>query len=127
MSGILNWCIEGLKLYRQQGLVAPKAVQDATETYRTDSDKIGNFINECLIKTGKNSKAKDIYDAYAKWCSDNGFGTENKGNFFAELKSKGLFMASGTVNGVTARNVVRGYTIEEDFMELETSEPLPFD
>ena len=78
MSGILNWCIEGLKLYRQQGLVAPKAVQDATETYRTDSDKIGNFINECLIKTGKNSKAKDIYDAYAKWCSDNGFGTENR-------------------------------------------------
>ena len=60
LSGILNWCIEGLQLYRQQGLEPPKTVQNATETYRTDSDKIGNFINECLTKTGKNSKAKDI-------------------------------------------------------------------
>lgn len=127
LSGILNWCIEGLQLYRQQGLEPPKTVQNTTETYRTDSDKIGNFINECLTKTGKNSKAKDIYEVYIKWCDDNGYGCENKGNFFAELKTKGLFMNSGTVDGKTARNIVRGYTIETDFVECEGQEPLPFD
>lgn len=127
LSGILNWCIEGLQLYRQEGLEPPKTVQNATEVYRTDSDKIGNFINECLTKTGKNSKAKDIYEVYIKWCDDNGYGCENKGNFFAELKTKGLFMNSGTVDGKTVRNIVRGYTIEEDFMEIDNSEPLPFD
>lgn len=127
LSGILNWCIKGLQLYRKDGLEPPKAVKNATETYRTDSDKIGNFINECLTKTGKNSKAKDIYDVYIKWCDDNGYGCENKGNFFAELKAKGLFMNSGTVDGKTIRNVVRGYTIEEDFAEIDSSEPLPFD
>ncbi len=127
LSGILNWCIEGLRLYRQQGLEPPKTVQNATETYRTDSDKIGNFINECLTKTGKNSKAKDIYEVYIKWCDDNGYGCENKGNFFAELKTKGLFMNSGTVDGKTVRNIVRGYTIEMDFVEISRSEPLPFD
>lgn len=127
LSGILNWCIKGLQLYRQEGLEPPKAVQNATETYRTDSDKIGNFINECLIKTGKNSKAKDIYEVYIKWCDDNGYGCENKGNFFAELKTKGLFMNSGTVDGKTVRNIVRGYTIEMDFVEISSSEPLPFD
>lgn len=127
LSGILNWCIEGLRLYRQQGLEPPKTVQNATETYRTDSDKIGNFINECLTKTGKNSKAKDIYEVYIKWCDDNGYGCENKGNFFAELKTKGLFMNSGTVDGKTVRNIVRGYTIETDFVEISSSEPLPFD
>lgn len=127
LSGILNWCIEGLRLYRQQGLEPPKAVQTATNTYRTDSDKIGNFINECLTKTGRNSKAKDIYEAYTKWCDDNGYGCENKGNFFAELKTKGLFMTSGTVEGKTVRNIVRGYTMETDFVEYEGQEPLPFD
>lgn len=127
LSGILNWCIEGLRLYRQQGLEPPKTVQNATETYRIDSDKIGNFINECLTKTGKNSKAKDIYEVYIKWCDDNGYGCENKGNFFAELKTKGLFMNSGTVDGKTVRNIVRGYTIEMDFVEISRSEPLPFD
>lgn len=127
LSGILNWCIEGLRLYRQQGLEPPKTVQNATETYRTDSDKIGNFINECLIKTGKNSKAKDIYEVYIKWCDDNGYGCENKGNFFSELKTKGLFATSGTVDGKTVKNIVKGYTIETDFVEISSSEPLPFD
>lgn len=127
LSGILNWCIDGLRLYRQQGLEPPKTVQNATETYRTDSDKIGNFINECLIKTGKNSKAKDIYEVYIKWCDDNGYGCENKGNFFSELKTKGLFATSGTVDGKTVKNIVKGYTIETDFVEISSSEPLPFD
>ncbi len=127
LSGILNWCIEGLRLYRQQGLEPPQAVQTATNSYRTDSDKIGNFINECLTKTGRNSKAKYIYEAYTKWCEDNGYGCENKGNFFAELKTKGLFMNSGTVEGKTVRNIVKGYTVETDFIKYEGQEPLPFD
>ena len=127
LSGILNWCIKGLQLYRQEGLEPPKAVQNATEVYRTDSDKIGNFINECLSRSGKNSKAKDIYEVYVKWCEDNGYGCENKGNFFAELKTKGLFMSSGTVEGKSVRNIVRGYTIETDFAKIDDSQPLPFD
>lgn len=127
LSGILNWCLEGLKLYRKEGMNSPEAVKIATNTYRADSDKIGNFINECLTKTGKNSKAKDIYELYAKWCDDNGYGCENKGNFFAELKTKGLFGNSGTVNGKTVRNIVKGYTVETDFVEYNGQEPLPFD
>ena len=119
LSGILNWCIEGLRLYRKEGLKPPAAVQTATDTYRTDSDKVGNFINECLTKTGRNSKAKDVYEAYTKWCDDNGYGCENKGNFFAELKTKGLFMNSGTVDGKTVRNIVKGYTIETDFIKYD--------
>lgn len=87
LSGILNWCIEGLRLYRKQGLEPPDKVKEATSTYRADSDKVGSFINECLTKTGRNSKAKDVYDAYSTWCDDNGYGCENKGNFFSELKT----------------------------------------
>lgn len=126
MSGILNWCIEGLRLYRQQGLQPPEAVTKATDAYRTDSDKIGNFFNECMTKTGKNSKAKDVYDIYAKWCEDNGYGVENKGNFFSELKTKGLFATSGTVDGKTVKNIIKGYTAYEEFMELDEKNPVPF-
>ena len=127
LSGILNWCIRGLQLYRQEGLEPPKAVRNATEVYRTDSDKIGNFINECLTKSDINSKAKDIYEIYVKWCDDNGYGCENKGNFFAELKSKGIFATSGTVAGKTVKNIVKGYVAEAGFMEIDSKEQLPFD
>ena len=126
LSGILNWCLEGLRLYRKDGLKAPEAVQKATNAYRADSDKIGNFINECLKKTDTNSKAKEIYDCYVKWCSDNGYGIENKGNFFAEMKNKGLFATSGTVTGKTVKNVIKGYVIDTDFQTVNDDSGIPF-
>ncbi len=126
LSGILNWCIEGLHLYRREGLEPPQSVKDVTETYRSDSDKLGSFINECLTKTNKNSKAKDVYERYSEWCSDNGYGIENKGNFFSELKNKGIFATSGTVNGKTEKNIVKGYVLEEEFIPIKDNENLPF-
>ena len=112
ISGIFNWCLEGLKWYREIGADPPEAVQAATAEYRQSSDKIGNFIADCLIKAeGKNCGAGAVYQRYSLWCEDNGFGCENKGNFFDELKSKGIFAASGTVDGKTVRNVVKGYVL----------------
>lgn len=126
MSGILNWAIEGLQLYRLEGLTPPEAVTKSTDAYRNDSDKIGNFINECLVKTGQNSKAKDVYEIYTEWCSDNGYGVENKGNFFSELKGKRIFATSATVDGKTVKNAVIGYSIESDFTEITDQTVLPF-
>ena len=126
-DGILNWFIKGLQLYRQEGLEPPAAVTQATAEYESDSDKIGRFIGECLIKTNENISAKIVYETYTTWCSDNGYGCENKGNFFTELKVKGIFAASGTVKGKTVRNIVRGYTLAtEDFTSVD-DENLPFE
>ncbi len=52
MSGILNWCIEGLRLYRKEGLKLPAAVQIATDTYRTDSDKVSSYLSLEAIYSG---------------------------------------------------------------------------
>ncbi|WKY47155.1 phage/plasmid primase, P4 family [Eubacteriaceae bacterium ES3] len=108
ISGLLNWCIEGLKLFYEEGAEPPETVQNATGEYRSNSDKIGSFLCECMVISTENSKAKDVYDLYQIWCNNNGYGTENKSNFFSELKAKGLFANSGTVEGKTVRNVVVG-------------------
>jgi putative DNA primase/helicase len=113
ISGILNWCIRGLELYRQEGLKLPQSVISATEAYRQQSDKIGNFIDEMLVETGKNSKAKDVYDAYNKWCNSNGFGAENKSNFLDEMRNRNLLLKTGTVEGKTTKNVIKGYEVFE--------------
>lgn len=127
-NGILNWMISGLYLYRKEGLEPPAAVRDSTDEYEIDSDKIGRFISECLVKSDKNTSAKDVYEKYSKWCSDSGLGVDGRNNFYIELKTRGLFGASGTVNGKTVRNVVRGYIFaEENFMTVDENEPLPFD
>ena len=118
LSGILNWCIEGLKLYYKDGAKPPQAVTTATDEYRTNSDKIGNFIAECLEQqAGTNTKALDVYIKYKEWCSNNGFGVENKGNFFDELRGKNIFAPSGTINGATVRNVIKDYVLIRDEIE----------
>ena len=70
-----------------------------------------------MERTGKNAKALDVYTRYKEWCLDNGFGVENKGNFFDELRGKGILAQSGTVKGVTVRNVVIGYELIEEEVE----------
>jgi len=101
-----------LKLFREQGAEPPQAITSATSEYRSNSDKVGNFINECLTKADANIKASDVYAAYKAWCEQNGFGVENKSNFFDELKGKNMLFQSGTVNGKTEKNVVKGYSLK---------------
>lgn len=124
LSGLLNWCIEGLKAYYAEGAIPPECVTAATDEYRANSDKIGNFISECLEESEKNSTVKDVYDKYILWCRDNGFGAENKSNFTAELNGKGL-IGSGKVSGMTYKKVVKGYVIA-DFEMLSDERGTPF-
>ncbi len=126
LAGILNWCIEGLILYRKEGLKEPDAVKNDTDLYRSDSDKIGNFIKDCLIKSDENVSMKDAYEKYTKWCDENGYGVESKGNFKAELQNKCIYAASGTIEGKTVKNIVKGYKID-DFMNADESLKLPFE
>ena len=110
-SGILNWLLDGLRLYRAEGLKQPPSIVKATEEYRKSSDKVGLFISECLHPCKQNCAASAVYSVYASWCDDNGFGVENKRNFFDELSARKLLVPSATVNGRTVRNAVRGYAI----------------
>lgn len=123
LSGILNWCIDGLELYRREGLGSPQEIVQATEDYRQQSDKIGSFIDECLEKSDSNTTAKDVYEAYGRWCDSSGFAAENKQNFFGELRNKNLLFKSGTVGTKTVKNVVKGYVINPN---KNDTEDLPF-
>jgi putative DNA primase/helicase len=111
MSGILNWCLSGLRLYHIEGLRCPQCVKNATAEYRSNSDKIGVFFEECMVQSSENCKAKDVYERYSNWTHDNGYGTESKGSFFSDLKSKGLLVKRATVKGMTCDNVIKGYEL----------------
>lgn len=110
-SGILNWLLDGLRLYRAEGLKQPPSIVQATDEYRKNSDKVGLFISECLHPCKQNCAASAVYSSFASWCDENGFGTENKRNFFDELSARKLLVPSATVNGRTVRNAIRGYAI----------------
>jgi len=72
-SGILNWLIDGLLDYLNNGgLRPPEAVTAATEEYRDESDDLGRFIREALdvkLKPEYEVAFADLYKAYEVWCA----------------------------------------------------------
>lgn len=92
-SGILNWLLEGLRIWRREGLGYPKVIKEATENYLSSIDIIGNFINDCCVLNiddlkltssvpniselkGARFKSKCeanlLYNVYSQWAELNG-------------------------------------------------------
>jgi len=88
LSGILNWCIEGLKEYQSSGLAVPNSVDKATEQYKQDSDKIFKFISEVMEKdTQAEIKSSDAYEYYKNWCIKNGYAVPSNKTFTQDMKT----------------------------------------
>ena len=112
ISGLFNWCLEGLMAFRTEGLKPPRSVAISTAAYEEQSDKLGNFISECLEEEpGKYCSAKDAYDVYKNWCAESRYYAEGKQKFLEMLRAKNMLANSGTVDGKTVRNVIRDYII----------------
>jgi putative DNA primase/helicase len=70
--GILNWALEGLRQWRQFGLMEPQRLLNTTTEYRADEDTICRFVNdECEIAKGEETPSRRLYDAYKAWARDN--------------------------------------------------------
>ena len=108
LSGVLNWCLEGLKLYQKEGLTIPQCIKDDIMEYKINSDKVELFINECLVESEENLKITDVYLAYTEWCDTEGIVAEKKTTFSKKLKEKGLIRDNGKIkefkNGVWKSN-----------------------
>ena len=86
MSGILNWMLEGYKMFRSQGLEMPGSVINATDDYRKASDKIAQFCEACLVsKPGAMLRSKSVYNRYKQWSEANGYHAEGIKNFKTEF------------------------------------------
>lgn len=74
-SGILNWCLEGLRRYYENGnrLVIPEKVHAATAQYRSDMDVLGPFLREeCVFEHLARCRKPELYGRYEDWCKQNG-------------------------------------------------------
>ena len=110
MSGILNWCIEGLDKLMQAGeLRSPQVMVEAVEEYRSESDTIKNFMQDILIAdTYERVKTSILYKAYGEWCRANGFNILNNRDFMKELRRVATVKRHNTLG-----NIVEGYKINK--------------
>jgi len=79
--GIAVWAIEGLLRLRQQGFTLPVTARATMEDFRKQSSPITEFTEEnCRFETDLSFPSMMIYEAYARWCKDQGMraGTRTK-------------------------------------------------
>ena len=114
ISGIFNWCLEGLKKIKSEGIQKPQCIKDDTAQYKKQSDIIGEYVEERLIKNNHSTKLKDVYEDYKIWCEKSGNTYELKSSFIQNIKERNLFTERATINGKTEKNVISGYSNKKE-------------
>lgn len=74
LPGILSWAVRGALAWQNRGLEPPASVSVATETYRAESDPLGDFVDACCV-TGEGLAvgATNAYRAYRTWAAAEGY------------------------------------------------------
>lgn len=81
LTGVLNWCLEGLRDLRADGFSlgsTPEPARRCLAVYRAECDAVGQFVQECLRPCeGSAIRSADVYRAYGDWCKANGVEKES--------------------------------------------------
>lgn len=88
LSGLLNWCLDGLWTMRETGLEPPEAVKTATSAYQRASDKIARFVDEMMEPDPLGEiRTEEAYQSYQEWCIRNGHRSESMTNFKQSMEA----------------------------------------
>lgn len=91
LPGILNWALEGARLWYENGLNEPEVVRDATKEYREEQDVLADFVNDCcIVGPERRTTVADIYNSYRSWCEREGTRPWTKNRFARRLTDAGF-------------------------------------
>lgn len=100
-SGVLNWLLDGWRLWQEEGLPEAPAINDATAGYFTEMDPIGSFLKEACEEASRDERtaAATIWSAYTRWCAQSGEDPKTQTAFGRRLSDLGYskYQSSGVV------------------------------
>jgi putative DNA primase/helicase len=69
LPGILQWSLKGYAEWREKGLQPPSIITEAVAQYRTESDTLGRFIEECCEARNLGQvKSSTFFKRYQQFC-----------------------------------------------------------
>ncbi len=93
MSGILNWLLEGYRLYCAEGLRDTDEMKAMVRDYRRENDYIGQFLDERVTFTPQDKRnriaVRSILNNYREWCAPVGVKPVGLKVFKSELERRG--------------------------------------
>ncbi|HEM7892212.1 phage/plasmid primase, P4 family [Burkholderia cepacia] len=104
---IFAWMVQGCLEWRRLGGLSdtPRAIREATTSYKEDQDIFGQWIAECTEQSSREMVSAEAYNNYKAWAQDNGFRPVTSRQFARGLrdrdhdirKSNGKILISGLV------------------------------
>jgi putative DNA primase/helicase len=99
VPGIFRWAVDGAMQWQQGGLRVPEKIHKATREYRTEMDRLADFIAEkCATGPGFSAFAGNLYKAYTDWCAESGERPMSQTAFGLALGERGY--SKKTVSGL---------------------------
>jgi putative DNA primase/helicase len=108
LPGIVNWILEGVRLFLTEGLGEPDALREAVKEYREETDPVIQFLNETveegvLIRSDEAEMTMSAcYAAYVNWARSNNTFALGKNRFGNRMTALGFDTRRGT-GGVRMR------------------------
>ncbi len=97
LQGVLAWAIKGAVSWWNKGkpdLREPKIVTDAVNRYRSDSDILAQFVDECCERAAEvTTPLKRIYADYKKWATEKGLKPWSDRSLSSQLATAGFEMS----------------------------------
>jgi putative DNA primase/helicase len=122
--GILNWCLDGWRRYRAEGLKVPNSVRAAIDQYRHDLDDVREFLDECLDASEAGDMATSrLYEVYKSWFARTHSRKQSpmsQMSFSTRLKKRGY-----KIDHTREGRVVRSIGVLRGQAQMEDQEP-PF-
>ncbi len=115
LPGILRWAVQGCLEWQRIGLQEPACVREATETYRAESDVLGDFLAEHVVFEADGRVARDrLREKYHEWCEKQGCRPLPPIQFARRLKKLGIDGVSVKDMG-KVKNGWRGCRLKSDY------------
>ncbi|MCV6548574.1 MAG: phage/plasmid primase, P4 family [Cohaesibacter sp.] len=90
-NGILNWLLDGVRRWLDEGLQVPDIIAKETKAYQEDSDPLGRFILDCIeTAPGEEVNATTLYEAYCSWAKQNEAPVYKSTGFGRAMVERGL-------------------------------------
>ena len=106
LPGILAWSVRGCLEWQKAGLSTPAAVNEATGTYRSENDALGEFFRLSVrFESDVSLARKDLREAYESFCRENGNEPLGAKRFSGRLRERGV--REGSVR--KGQSVVNGW------------------
>jgi putative DNA primase/helicase len=90
-AGIMLWALHGaVRLLKQGRYTVPSSHHKVVGEWRTSTDQVAAFIDECCSLGEIETSARDVFEAFREWCGRSGRVAVNNSTFGKRLKSAGI-------------------------------------